>query len=262
LEFTLRERLVAGSIGAVFGLSFNQTLRHCRHHCKWHFRGPLDEALRSGQQLIVAAWHQDVLPFFLYLINYTSIEQRQNFVMLVSRSFDGEVTKRILGNWRFEFVRGSAGKAGGRASLLGLTRALRRGKSVVMIADGPRPPANQMRPGPVFLARSTGVPLYVARAWCRPQILIPRVWFRLVVPLPFANYALFSEGPLDVSGDFEEARERAESTQNDLCVEADAHLYLRREVKGGVSFVRRPGETYNRVPAWTQLSSIAPRADV
>jgi lysophospholipid acyltransferase (LPLAT)-like uncharacterized protein len=91
-----------------------------------------------------------------------------------------------------------------------------------------------MRPGPVYLARESGVPLYVARAWARPQLLLARTWFRMALPLPRAHIACLSAGPIDVSGPFEAARARAEATLQGLCEEADALLYLRRNVKGGV----------------------------
>jgi lysophospholipid acyltransferase (LPLAT)-like uncharacterized protein len=97
-----------------------------------------------------------------------------------------------------------------------------------------------MREGPVFLSRETGVPLYVARAWARPQILVPRTWVRMAVPLGRAHIACLSAGPIDVSGTLEESRARAEGELKGLCEEADALLYLRRRPCGGVRLGERP----------------------
>jgi lysophospholipid acyltransferase (LPLAT)-like uncharacterized protein len=227
---------LAGGLTALFGF----TTRYLRHSCRWHLGGPLHEALAAGEPLIVASWHQDVFPFFHYLANHARLEARRPFVMLSSRSFDGEVTARIMRPWGFRFVRGSFAQSGGGTALLGLMRVLEAGQRVAIVADGPRPPAGILRPGPVYLARETGVPLYVARAWARPQVLIPRTWFRLALPLPGARLACLSEGPIDVSGSLEAARARAEAALHGLCEEADAMLYLRPRARGGVRLAARP----------------------
>jgi len=226
-RWTLRALRAATTAGFAF------TLRHMRHEMRWSFRGPLDDALRSETPMILAAWHQDVLGFMHYLCTHTFLERRRRFTMLASHSFDGELTERVVSPFGFRFVRGSTGKKGARSALRGLRTALERGGSVVIVADGPGPPAFRFQPGPVFLARATGVPLYVARLQARPQWIVPRTWFRMTVPAPRAHVALFSAGPLDVSGGVEAARERAERTLHRLGVEIDAHLYLRRRAPEG-----------------------------
>jgi lysophospholipid acyltransferase (LPLAT)-like uncharacterized protein len=239
LRYTFGQRLAARGVGALSQIVFGFTLRHVRHECRWHLAGPLDAALRDGGQLILAAWHQDVLPLFHYLCQLTLLEQRRRFVMLSSRSFDGELTERVLAPFGFEFVRGSAGKRGGQSALRSLHRHVEQGRDVVVIADGPRPPAFAMKGGPLQLARASGVPLYVARASARPALILPRSWTRMTLPLPRCDLALFSGGPVDTRGSFEEARSRAESELHGLAEELDAHLYLRRRVRGGIRFPER-----------------------
>lgn len=240
MRFSPWQRLALGAIGGLVTLVFGFTTRYLRHACRWHVRGPLDEVARAGGPMILAVWHQDVVPLFHYMTTFTTFEGRRRFVMLASRSFDGEVTERIMRPWGFRFVRGSRGKRGARSALRGLRRALDRGQSVIVVADGPGPPPHVMRPGPVWLARATGAPLYVARAWARPQVLVARTWFRMALPLARAHIALFSAGPLDVAGPPGEARQRAQDALNRLCEEADAYLYLRRRVTGGIRLGARP----------------------
>jgi len=236
--FSPGQRLAAAALsGAITGL-FHLSTRTLRHCCRWHLRGPLDAVLRSDAQVLVAVWHQDVVPFFHWLTTHTRFEGRRRFVMMASRSFDGEVTERIMRPWGFRFVRGSAGKRGAAAALRGLRRALARGESAVLVADGPLPPPFALKPGPVYLARESGVPLYAARAWARPQVLVARTWFRMAVPLPRAHVALFSDGPLDVGGSLDAARRRVEAALNRLRTEADAYLYLRPRVRGGTRLAR------------------------
>ena len=114
-----------------------------------------------------------------------------------------------------------------------------RASDVVVIADGPRPPAFVMKGGPIHLARASGVPLYVARASTRPALILPRSWTRMTLPLSRSDVALFSAGPVDTGGSFEDARRRAEAELHRLAEELDAHLYLRRRVHGGVRFAER-----------------------
>lgn len=210
-----------------------------RHSCRWHFRGPLDGMLRGEEQFILAGWHQDVLTSFHYLVNFTHLEKRRRPVALSSRSFDGELTARAIRPFGYDFLRGSAGKKGAFGALRGLLRALKAGRDVVMVADGPGPPAHVLKPGPIHLARRSGVPLYLARMWVRPQHILASTWCKLVVPLPRAHIAVFSAGPIDVSGEFEDARQRAENELHRLGDEADAHLFLRPRVTGGVRWVDR-----------------------
>jgi lysophospholipid acyltransferase (LPLAT)-like uncharacterized protein len=239
LALPLGKRLLARAVGGISTLFHGLTLRHVRHCSRWHLRGPLDAALDRPEPILIAAWHQDVSLLFHYLINRAWFERRRRFVMLASRSFDGEVTERVLGPWGFRFVRGSAGKKGARAALRALRRALDAGQSVLVVADGPLPPPYVMAPGPAYLARATGVPLYVVRTWARPQLIVPATWFRMALPLPRARFAVYSEGPLDVGGRLEDARSRAQAALNRLCEEADADLYLRRMTTGGIRLATR-----------------------
>lgn len=226
MAYSLGQRWAAAAVGAATRFVFGMTTRHARA-CRWTVRGALHEALAREGPLIVTAWHQDVLPFFHYLILRSRFQHPRRWTMLASRSFDGEVTERILAPWGFSFVRGSAGKRGAASALLGLRRALAAGHSVVMIGDGPRPPARRLAPGPAYLARTAGVPLYAARVWARPQWIWPRTWFKPVIPQPYARFVVRSAGPIPVDGTLEESRARIERALNELCVNADADLYLR-----------------------------------
>ncbi len=225
LAYSLGQRCAAFAVGAATRVLFGFTVRHMRT-CRWTVRGGLHAALAREEPLIVTAWHQDVLPLFHYLVLRSRFSNRRRWTGLASHSFDGELTERILSPWGFSFVRGSRGKRGALRAVRGLRRALDRGRSVIMIGDGPGPPARRLSPGPVYLARETGVSLYAMRAWARPQWTWPRAWFKPVIPTPHARYVVHGAGPLPVHGDFERARVGAERALNDLCESTDAELYL------------------------------------
>ncbi|MFQ5843447.1 MAG: lysophospholipid acyltransferase family protein [Planctomycetota bacterium] len=234
MRSSLFARVTGRAVEVATRLLFGFTGRHAHLQCRWHLHGPLHEALREGRQVILAAWHQDVLPLFHYLAAH-ALRRRRPFRVLASRSAYGEVTARILRPWGFRIVRGSRGKAGGPAALRGFREALERGESAVVVADGPGPPPFLLTPGVIFLARRTGVPLYVARGWARPQLHLHGTWFRLALPLPFCHVAVSSDGPIPVTGDPEAARQRVQDSLNRLCAEVDDYLYENDRVPAGVS---------------------------
>ncbi len=229
-------RLIWGAVSLLFGL----TGRHARLGCRWHLQGPLHEALLDRRQMILVCWHQDVLPMFHYLAQHTFMRKHRPFRVLASKSIDGQITEDLLRPWGFRFVRGSTGKKGARAALRGFLDALEAGESAVIVADGPGPPAYLLQPGPLFMARRSGVPVYVVRGWARPQTHLYGTWFRLAIPLPFCDIAVFSDGPIPVDGTIEEARQRVQDRLNRLCVEADAYLYGKARVKVGMPLDRHP----------------------
>ena len=105
-----------------------------------------------------------------------------------SNSYDGEYMGRIIHKFGFVAVKGSSSRHAVRA-LLGLRRALQEGWAVAFSIDGPRGPRYKVKPGPVALARSTGVPLSmfhiaVESAW------VLNSWDRLIIPKPFSRVLL------------------------------------------------------------------------
>jgi lysophospholipid acyltransferase (LPLAT)-like uncharacterized protein len=102
-----------------------------------------------------------------------------------SNSYDGEYMGRIIRKFGFVAVKGSSSRNAVRA-LLGLRRALQEGWTVAFTLDGPRGPRFKVKPGPVALARSSGVPMTmfhmgVDKAWTL------NTWDRLMIPKPFSR---------------------------------------------------------------------------
>src|SRR5260370_15710199 len=92
---------------------------------------------------------------------------------------------RIIRQFGFVPVKGSSSRNAVRA-LLGLRRCLGDGWTVAFTRDGPRGPRYKVKPGPVALARSSGVPLAmfhmaVDKAW------VLNTWDRLMIPMPFSR---------------------------------------------------------------------------
>jgi lysophospholipid acyltransferase (LPLAT)-like uncharacterized protein len=128
--------------------------------------------------LIASFWHACQIPA-TYLFRGFGIR------VMSSNSYDGEYMGRIIRKFGFLAVKGSSSKNAVRA-LLGLRRALDEGWTVAFTLDGPRGPRYKVKPGPVALGRSSGMPLAmfhiaVEKAW------VLNTWDRLIIPRPFSR---------------------------------------------------------------------------
>jgi lysophospholipid acyltransferase (LPLAT)-like uncharacterized protein len=128
--------------------------------------------------IVYAFWHTCIIPS-MYLWRDRQIR------VMSSDSFDGEWMGRIIRKFGFVKVRGSSSRGGARA-LLEMRRELEQGWTVSFTIDGPRGPRFVAKPGPVVLARATGVPMAVfhialEKAW------ILNTWDRSMIPKPFSR---------------------------------------------------------------------------
>jgi lysophospholipid acyltransferase (LPLAT)-like uncharacterized protein len=157
---------------------------------------------RPGPE-IYCFWHQCVLPCTVYF-------ERSHAVILISKSFDGELITRILRMFGFDAVRGSSSRSA-REGLLGLKQVIETGRTAIFTADGPRGPIYRTKMGPIKLAQMTGAPigafhLEPERAWVMSS------WDRFLVPKPFTricvSWAQWTHVPGDLAPEeFEPKRE-------------------------------------------------------
>jgi len=174
-RFTLRQRIVLSLIiwaGYWVIRLIGPTLRVCIS------REEGAQETVDQRPLIVSLWHACIIPA-TYICRDIGVR------VMSSYSYDGEYMGRIIRRFGFVAVKGSSSRNAVRA-LLGLRRALEEGWTVAFTLDGPRGPRYQVKPGPVALARSAGVPLStfhmaVERAW------VLNTWDRLMIPKPFSR---------------------------------------------------------------------------
>jgi lysophospholipid acyltransferase (LPLAT)-like uncharacterized protein len=154
---------------------------------------PVLEGQRPDAE-IYCFWHQCVLPCTIYF-------RASRAIILISRSFDGELITRILRLYGFDAVRGSSSR-GAREGLLGLKDVIETGRTAIFTADGPRGPIYQTKMGPIKLAQITGAPigafhLQPEHAW------VMRSWDRFLIPKPFTricvSWAQWTHVPADLT---------------------------------------------------------------
>ncbi|MGC1647675.1 MAG: lysophospholipid acyltransferase family protein [Candidatus Sulfotelmatobacter sp.] len=132
--------------------------------------------------LIASFWHSCMIPA-------TYIFRDMGIRVMSSDSYDGQYMGRIIHKFGFVAVKGSSSRNAVRA-LLGLRRALEEGWTVAFTLDGPRGPRRKVKPGPVALARSSGLAMTmfhaaVDKAW------VLNSWDRLMIPKPFSRVLVY-----------------------------------------------------------------------
>jgi lysophospholipid acyltransferase (LPLAT)-like uncharacterized protein len=175
----------------------------------WRFEVIAEEGVTpilDGQKSpaeIYCFWHQCVFPCTVYF-------RQSHAVILISKSFDGELITRTLKMFGFDAVRGSSSR-GAREGLLGLKQIIETGRTAIFTADGPRGPIYQTKMGPIKLAQMTGAPigafhLEPQRAWVLSS------WDRFLIPKPFTricvSWARQTRVPADLAAEaFEPKRQ-------------------------------------------------------
>ena len=154
--------------------------------------GALADSRGRGPVCIWCFWHRCV-------IAATHSCRDNQIAVMTSRSFDGEYIARIIQKFGFIPVRGSSSR-GAVGALIGMRRELEQGHSVAFTIDGPRGPRFVAKPGPVLLAKKTGVPvgcfyIHVERAW------VLNSWDRMMIPKPFSRAVVYVSSPILVPSD-------------------------------------------------------------
>ena len=220
LRFTLGQRLVLAVVPRIVWAMvwiFGRT---------WRFEVIAEDGVtpvlfgeKPGPE-IYCFWHQCVLPCTVYF-------RRSHAVILISRSFDGELITRILKMFGFGAVRGSSSRGGGEG-LRGLNNVIKAGRTAIFTADGPRGPIYQTKMGPIKLAHMTGAPigafhLEPERAW------VINSWDRFLVPKPFTriavSWAQWTRVPAQLPPDqYESKREELNAALERARLQALKHL--------------------------------------
>jgi lysophospholipid acyltransferase (LPLAT)-like uncharacterized protein len=144
---------------------------------------------QAGEPVIYAVWHGRIL---LLPLLYGWRRAR----VLASRSRDGELVTRFVRRFGLEEVRGSSSRGGAEALRL-LARSLKQGRDVVVVPDGPKGPAETVKPGIVALARLSGAAIVPLSLGASSEWRLGS-WDRFRIPRPFARCVARFGDPISV----------------------------------------------------------------
>jgi len=140
---------------------------------------------QAGERWIFALWHARLLPL-------TFLHRHWGVGVLISQHRDGELIARIVERLGYATGRGSSTR-GGEEGARDMLRLAEEGRILAITPDGPRGPAEKVKPGLVYLASRTGYVIVPVAASTR-QAWRLRSWDGFRVPRPFAR-VLVGYGP-------------------------------------------------------------------
>ena len=172
-----------------------------------------------GRRGIYLFWHEMLL--------LPTLQARHGFWVLASRHADGELVAQVVQMLGGNAVRGSTSSA----AVSALRTLIRKGRlnNLAVTPDGPRGPRRELKPGAVFLASKTGLPLipvgFAVRA-CKRH----RSWDRMVLPKPGTLVTAVMGTPVEVPPDLdregiERERQRAQAAMDEAHRRAEALLH-------------------------------------
>ena len=146
--------------------------------------------LTPAGHVIFAFWHGRQFPLV-----YTWRDRE--VALLTSLSRDGTLQSLVLGGLGYHIVRGSTSRGAVRG-LVGIIRAVEEGRDAAFAVDGPRGPYHEVKPGVLYLARRTGLPVVpITSAAARARIFTD-AWDRYLLPHPFSPTVVAYGAPLRV----------------------------------------------------------------
>ena len=148
-----------------------------------------DSAIARGERCIFAFWHARLLP-----LAWT--HRGRGAAVLVSRHRDGELIARIVERLGYVTARGSSTR-GGEEGVMEMLRQAERGKLLGITPDGPRGPALTLKPGIVYLASRSGLPIVPVAAAARRSWKL-RSWDGFRVPRPFTRVVVAYGEPIAI----------------------------------------------------------------
>jgi hypothetical protein len=161
-----------------------------------------DSAMASGpyKNFIIALWHEQVVSIM------KAHMRTLPYLVLASRSKDGDYAAFVASKMGFLPVRGSSAKRGkdkgGKAALVEFETKTKEGLCSAMTVDGPKGPRNKCKPGVPIIARSTGAPILPVASVANKYWEF-NSWDKFQLPKPFSRIIVSYGSPIIVRPDDE-----------------------------------------------------------
>jgi lysophospholipid acyltransferase (LPLAT)-like uncharacterized protein len=158
--------------------------------------------LATDQPLVLAFLHARSFQ----LLRFFSQQAERRWVVLCSRSRDGDAMAHLEEGLGFTVVRGSSGRGGARA-LVALIKMLRddRRRAAGLSIDGSRGPRGIAQLGGLVLSQKSGGLVVPTAASTRDCRVFARSWDRITIPKLFARIHIAVGEPIAVPADADEA---------------------------------------------------------
>ena len=149
----------------------------------------VEPIFKQGRNVIYAFWHGRMFSLIFKHRTY-------NIRVLVSRHRDGEIISRIVHRLGYTTARGSS-TVGGSHALLALKESLSTGCNYAFTPDGPRGPKEKLKPGLIFFAQASGLPVIPVTSAARKKFELSS-WDNYSIPKPFSKVIIKYGAPVQV----------------------------------------------------------------
>jgi lysophospholipid acyltransferase (LPLAT)-like uncharacterized protein len=176
-----------------------------------------------GKSLLYASWHRGLF-FVIYWY------RNRNVVSIASASEDGELAAQAAKRFGWLTARGSSSR-GGRQAFREMEALVRKGYKGGLVVDAPRGPRFVAKPGIIYLAKRTGIPI-VPVIWSADRYWKLSSWDRTIIPKPFARIvALFADAYIVVPSnasreECEQYRRQLDDMINRIMYQADHYFKI------------------------------------
>ncbi len=119
---------------------------------------------------------------------------------MVSASKDGDILGELLRREGNELIRGSSN----RDNIKSLKEALRyakQGYTLGIAIDGPKGPIHEPKPGAIFIAQKTGLPIIPVSSYTDRKWIFEKLWDKLEIPKFFSRNIHYMGEPFYISKD-------------------------------------------------------------
>ncbi len=179
----------------------------------------IKKSISENRPNVYLFWHNRL--FYLPLFSQPIKEKLK---ILISPSGDGEMLAEAMDRFGIGNIRASSYQQA-RKGLLAMTREIKNGFSIGIVADGSRGPKYKLQPGSLMLSKLTGaaiVPITVAFS----SYWSIGTWDRFRIPKPFAKAIVKLGDPFvwpegDDKTDFEKHLKRLQEEMDRLMQDAD-----------------------------------------
>ncbi|MBC7712292.1 MAG: lysophospholipid acyltransferase family protein [Rhizobacter sp.] len=153
------------------------------------------KAALPNKTFVYALWHQNLVGSIFSHIG-------EQFTMVISESKDGELVAVTCEKFGHLPARGSSTR-GGKKALLEIVRNVRRGVMGALSVDGPKGPANVVKPGVIEIARLAECPILPLSPYAKSFWTFEKSWDQFRVPKPFTKIVIVIGEPIYVGREVE-----------------------------------------------------------
>ena len=178
-KIMLKKIIKSSTVQNILGWIISCYIKTCYHTSLWLVKdGEIIEKLLSQKKsFLVFFWHNRLL-----MAPYCWESEKQQFKMLISSHSDGKITSNAVSYFGIFTITGSARK-NTLSSIKTILSEINRNNIIGITPDGPRGPAERIKPGLISLIRKTGITVVPLSCSAKFKINL-NTWdkFRLVTP--------------------------------------------------------------------------------